>query len=151
MKKIILGLVAFLPVIANAVPNHWTSNFAQGYIDYVLINSKNQRLIVTCDAGATDLGNNHSVSYEPNWKKPNYYSSTDSDLSFLFDGKISAEVPQVLGTRIGDNNWYEFKEGIAKSKKIDIYISNKKVATFTPSVASINQIGKKIADCGANN
>jgi hypothetical protein len=72
-------------------------------------------------------------------------------MSFLFDGKVSAEVPQVLGTRIGDNNWYEFKEGIAKAKKIDIYISNKKVATFTPSVASINQIGKEIADCEANN
>ena len=130
-----------------AAPNVWQSSFAQGFIEYLIQDAKGQTLWVVCNEGAGDEYD-HSARFETKSKS---YENTDSNypLTFLLDGKTEVAPSGTTNWRNGANAWYEFSHGISKAKKIDVYLNNKKVTTFTPNQQSIKSVAKHIAACEA--
>ena len=129
----------------HAAPNIWQSSFAQGFIEYSIQDVKGQTLWVVCNVGAGD-DYDHSARFETKSKS---YENTDSKypLTFVFDNKTKAAPAGSTKCRNGANAWYDFRYGIAKAKKIDVFINNKKITTFTPTPQSIKSVAKEIASC----
>lgn len=132
---------------AFAVPNVWRSGFAQGFSEYSIQDAKGQTLWVACNDGAGDEYD-HSARFEI---KSRSYENSDSKypLTFLLDGKNEVIPPKNTDWRNGGNAWQEFSKGVAKAKKIEVFINNKKVTTFTPTANSIKNVASNIASCTA--
>ena len=147
MKKLILISLLAVTGFAHAAPNVWQSSYSQGFSEYSIQDGKGNTLWVTCNDGAGD-NYDHSARLET---KKSSYENTDSKypLTFLFDGKKKAAPSASTKWRNGANAWYEFSQGISKAKKIDVYLNNKKVTTFTPNQQSIKSVAKHIAACEA--
>ncbi|MGQ0753129.1 hypothetical protein [Acinetobacter baumannii] len=147
MKKILLVSLITFASLAHAAPNVWQSSYAQGFIEYSIQDTKGNTLWVVCNEDAGD-DYDHSANLQT---KKNRYQNTDSKypLSFLLDGKTSVAPAGSTKWRNGANAWYDFSHGIAKAKKIDVFINNKKITTFTPNSHSIKTVAKDIASCEA--
>jgi len=132
---------------AYAAPNVWQSDYAQGFSEYSIQDGKGNTLWVACNEGAGD-DYDHSARLQT---KKNSYENTDAKypLTFLLDGKTKVAAPGTTKWRNGANAWYEFSQGISKAKKIDVYLNNKKVTTFTPTQQSIKSVAKNISTCNA--
>lgn len=145
MKKLLFVPLFALTSFAHAAPNIWQSGYGQGFSEYSIQDSKGNTLWVACNIGAGD-NYDHSARLET---KQRSYQNTDSKypLTFVLDGKNSVAAPGTTKWRNGANAWYEFSHGIAKAKKIDVYLNNKKVTTFTPTQQSIKAVAKEIATC----
>ncbi|MFW1858021.1 hypothetical protein [Acinetobacter defluvii] len=145
-----MKIFLFIPLLtmvgfAHAAPNVWVSGWGQGFAEYSIRDTEGNTLWVTCNVEAGD-NYDHSARLET---KRNSYENTDSKypLTFLFDGKTSAAPSASTKWRNGANAWYEFSQGIAKAKKIDVFLNNKKVTTFTPTPQSIRAVAKEISTC----
>ena len=147
MKKLIFASLFTVTGFAHAVPNVWQSDYAQGFAEYSIQDSKGNTLWVTCNEGAGDMFD-HSVRFQT---PKNSYANSDSKypLTFLLDGKSKVAASASTKWRNGANAWYELSQGISKAKKIDVYLNNKKVTTFTPNQQSITSVAKHIAACEA--
>ena len=145
MKKLILLPLVFACASAYAVPNIWQLGVLQGYEEYSIQDSQERTLWVACAYAAGD-DSDHSVSLEMNNKT---YQNSDSEhpLTFLLDGKRSVTPPASSGWHGGDQAWNEFIYGMSKARKIDVYLNNKKITTFTPIKSSIDEVAKGMADC----
>lgn len=132
---------------AFAVPNVWRSGFGQGFSEYSIQDAKGQTLWVACNNGAGDEYD-HSARFEI---KSRSYENSDSKypLTLLLDGKNEVIPPKTTNWRNGANAWQEFSKGVAKAKKIEVFINNKKVTTFTPTASSIKSVASNIASCTA--
>lgn len=128
-----------------AVPNVWQNGYAQGFSEYSIQDAKGQILRVSCNDAAGDEYD-HSAYLQT---KTTIYENTNSKypLTFLFDGKTTAAPPASTNWRNGANQWSEFKNAIAKAKKIEVFINNKKITTFTPTAVSIKQVAQDISSC----
>ena len=147
-QTILFTALACTSAAVHAVPNIWDSSMQQGFVEYVLSNSKNQTIIVACNVGAGDQID-HGFHYYPKGLSGN---SVDlKDVSVRFNGKTAAYPPSKNGlptsTRGGANQWVNFARGIAKARTIDLYSRNKLIATFKPSAHSIKTVAKELADC----
>ena len=147
MKKLLMLPLFICAGAVHAAPNVWQSGWGQGFAEYSIQDAKGNKLWVTCNVGA---GDNYDHSARLQTPK-NCYENTDSKypLTFLFDGKNTAAPSASTKWRNGANAWYEFSQGIAKAKKIDVFLNNKKVTTFTPTQQSIRAVAKEIATCDA--
>lgn len=147
MKKLLFVPLFALTGFAHAAPNIWQSSASQGFVEYSIQDAKGNTLWVNCNEGA---GDNYDHSARLETKKARY-ENTDSKypLTFVLDGKNSVAAPGTTKWRNGANAWYEFSQGIAKAKKIDVYLNNKKVTTFTPTQQSIRAVAKEISTCQA--
>lgn len=146
-KFIVSAILTCISTGIYAVPNVWQNGYAQGFSEYSIQDAKGQRLWVTCNDGAGDQFD-HSARFET---KHRSYENTDSEypLTFLFDGKTTAAPPATTNWRNGANQWFEFATGIAKAKKIEVFINNKKITTFVPTASSIQSIAADISSCEA--
>jgi len=134
---------------AFAVPNVWRSGFGQGITEYSIQDAKGQTLWVVCNPDAEYASeSDHGASFET---KSRSYENSDSKypLTFLLDGKNEVIPPKTTNWRNGANAWQEFSKGVAKAKKIEVFINNKKVTTFTPTASSIKSVASNIASCTA--
>jgi len=147
MKKLIFASLLTVTGLAHAAPNVWQSGYAQGFSEYSIQDGKGNTLWVTCNEGAGD-NYDHSARLQTPKKS---YENTDSKypLTFLLNGKTKVAAPGTTKWRNGANAWYEFSQGISKAQKIDVYLNNKKVTTFTPNQQSIKSVAKHIAACEA--
>ncbi len=146
--KMIIAIAAFSTSIhAIAAPNVWNSSFGQGFIEYSIQDAKGQTLWVSCNEGAGD-NYDHSARFETKTKS---YENSDSKypLTFLLDGKKEVAPPGTTKWRNGANAWQDFVQGIAKAKKIEVFINNKKITTFSPTAGSIKNTAREIASCNA--
>ncbi|TCB17529.1 MULTISPECIES: hypothetical protein [Acinetobacter] len=147
MKKILFVALLAVTGFTYAAPNVWQSDYAQGFSEYSIQDVKGNTLWVTCNEGAGDMFD-HSVRFQT---PKNSYANSDSKypLTFLLDGKTKVAASASTKWRNGANAWYELSQGISKAKKIDVYLNNKKVTTFTPNQQSIKSVAKHIAACEA--
>lgn len=132
---------------AFAVPNVWRSGYGQGFSEYSIQDAKGQTLWVVCNVGAGE-DYDHGARFET---KSRSYENSNSKypLTFLLDGKNEVIPPKNTDWRNGGNAWQEFSKGVAKAKKIEVFINNKKVTTFTPTASSIKSVASDIASCTA--
>lgn len=145
MKKLILLPLLFVCASAHAVPNIWTMGFWGGYAEYSIQDSDERALWIACESGAGE-DYDHSARFEMNNKT---YKNSDSEhpLTFLLDGKKSVTPPASTSSHSGDSAWNDFTDGMSKARKIDVYLNNKKITTFTPIKSSIDEVAKGMADC----
>lgn len=146
VKKIVfVGLGLSLSVLANAVPNVWTSDSRMGITEFNLVNGKNQAISLTCSSSAENFTSvEPSFSYIANWQSPEIALTSDisntHQLSLKVDDK-HVVYPHPL-------YWSEFLTKISTAKKIDVFSNNKKLATFNPKPQSIKKAAKYIVnDC----
>lgn len=133
MKKlaVLLGLSVFSSSIF-AIPNVWTSGFGQGWAVYRIENSQGDELFIACNAGYDDT-TDHDVTFTT--KSGKRYSNFD----LLVDDRYVTPMGDTT-TRNGENQWIKFVEAIKKGKSIEIYIANKKRATFKPRAGSRSEL-----------
>ncbi|WEE39364.1 hypothetical protein [Acinetobacter sp. TAC-1] len=134
MKK--FTIMAFMLCIystSQAAPNIWQDGFAQGFSYYLLENSQNQKLTISCNTGAGPYSD-HSVELSKGRKE---YASFNkqSFFSFIIDGK-AFDAPSETRTRLNGNDWDKFIAHVGKAKKIEVFINNKKMAAFMPKNAN---------------
>lgn len=147
MKKLLFIPLLLTCISANAVPDIWRSGFGMGWVEYSIQDAESRTLWVACESGAGDHLD-HSAKLEINGK---YFSNSDSEypLTFLLDNRKEVAPPNSTMWRNGANAWYEFVHGMSKAEKIDVYINNKKVTTFTPNKASIEEVASGLTGCKA--
>ncbi|MCU4435800.1 hypothetical protein KTH93_09995 [Acinetobacter bereziniae] len=134
MKKLILmAFILCMYSTSQAAPNIWQDNFAQGFSLYSLQNSHNQKLTISCNSGGV-LNVDHSVELSTGSKA---YASFNkqSSFSFIIDGK-ALEVPNETRSRLNGNDWDKLIAHLGKAKKIDVFINNKKMASFISTKAN---------------
>lgn len=129
----------------NSKPSIWSVGTGMGYAEYSIKDGEGRTLWVVCNEGA-GADYDHGAHLEINDES---YSNTDSEypLTFVVDDRIEITPPGTTTWRNGAGAWDEFVGNIAKARKIDVYLNDEKVTTFNPTVASINETGKYIAEC----
>lgn len=129
----------------NSKPSIWRVGTGMGYAEYSMKDGEGRTLWVVCNEGA-GADYDHGAHLEINDES---YSNTDSEypLTFVVDDRIEVTPPGTTTWRNGAGAWDEFVGNIAKARKIDVYLNDEKVTTFNPTVASINETGKYIAEC----
>ena len=146
MKKLFIILLLVLQniVLSNTIPNVWTSSFANGGImEYFISNSRGQTLYVSCSEGTPYFGNHVSFTGS------NGKEYDESKFSLLIDGNAYylPDLDKEFYTREEENLWVNFREAISKGKKIEVYMNNRSVARFTPTLASIREHISGMYDC----
>ena len=134
MKKFtLMAFILCMYSTSQAAPNIWQDNFSQGFSLYSLQNSKNQKLTISCNSGGV-LNVDHSVELSTASKA---YASFNkqSSFSFIIDGK-ALEVPNETRSRLNGNDWNKLIAHLGKAKKIDVFINNKKMASFISTKAN---------------
>lgn len=122
-----------------AAPNLWGGSFTQGFIEYGIVNDKGDSVIIACNAGASeDYDNSVTVSLADN----KTYSADDNVyIEFVIEDE-SYPIPSESMTRPGSNAWDSFIWAISKATAFDVYINNKKVATFNPRANNVRKVLK---------
>ncbi|MFB2539070.1 MULTISPECIES: hypothetical protein [unclassified Acinetobacter] len=142
MKKSLLTAMILAVVsqtaIAKTSPNQWGNIFEQGYMFYYLTNPKNNVLRITCNVSNTG-DNEHDVAIESDFDLAESQFAYDnmSDLIFQFDGQVKMQLSnQDTKSPKGSMQWTQFIKKIHQAKQIDVFIDNKKTATFYPTASS---------------
>ncbi|AWZ71628.1 hypothetical protein CSC39_1776 [Escherichia coli] len=66
-------------------------------------------------------------------------NSEENNISFVIDGEeFWGVVPD--GTRMNDNAWVSFVKAISTATGFELYINEKKVATFNPSAKNVKKV-----------
>ncbi|WP_139851702.1 hypothetical protein [Acinetobacter pullicarnis] len=145
MKKLMLMSLFAFTGIAQAAPNVWNEVYSQGFSEYSIRDANGNTLLIACnDEAGGDY--DHSAWLQMKNKR---IQNTDSKypLTFLLDGKTKVAPTASTKWRNGANAWYDFSHGIAKAKKIEVFVNNKKVTTFIPTSQSIKSTAKDIGLC----
>lgn len=127
---------------AIAAPNLWGGNFAQGFMEYGIVNDKGDSVIITCNIGAGEGYDNSVAIYLANNKK---YDNAESELEFVIADE-SYPIPSESMTRSGANAWDSFIGAIYKATQFEVYIDNKKIASFSPTPNNVKKVLKDM-DC----
>ncbi len=137
VKKIVfIGLGLSLSVLANAVPNVWTSGLQMGIYGFVITNHHNQELHLSCNV-ARDETVGHGVFYNADINLPSVdlsistgVNAENDDLSFLIDDNVPlTEYDLMMDTA-------RFFKKMISAKKIQVYHNNQELGVFTPSANS---------------
>lgn len=145
MKSLLLAALLGTCSIANAVPNAWSVGSGMGYDVYQITSTEDVTLSVECNVGAgSDY--DHAVAVYTLDKE---YVNSDHEypVSFMVDDKIALYPPDSTTWKNGAIAWDEFVENISTAKKIELFVYNVKMATFTPRAENIKLISSKLANC----
>ncbi|UYZ85365.1 hypothetical protein MTZ49_07405 [Entomomonas sp. E2T0] len=129
---------------AMAAPNLWGSSFAQGFIEYGIVNDKGDSIIITCNIGAGDDYDNSVAIYLASNKQ---YENEKSELEFVIADE-SYPIPSETETRSGSNAWDSFVGAISTATQFDVYVDNKKITTFSPKANNVKKVLKDM-DCSS--
>jgi len=140
------ALLSAVPT-AYAVPNIWSSGFGMGVSEYIITGSQGTELNITCTSNPDDTQVlQHSVLVTlPGGK---ILSSHDENTQItLVTGDEQYGVPPSLGWRNGDNAWVSFIDAVRKSTAFDVWVNDKKVASFAPSASNVHKVLADMTDC----
>lgn len=132
---------------AYAVPNIWSSGFGMGVSEYIITGSQNTELNISCTSNPDDTQVlQHSVLVTlPDGK---ILSSHDENTHItLVTGDEQYGVPSSLGWRNGDNAWVSFIDAVRKATSFDVWVNDKKVASFAPSASNVHKVLADMTDC----
>lgn len=146
MRSIVLLLSAsLLTPAAMAIPNIWSSGFGQGIAEHVIKNEQGDTFTLSCDVGYSDNGDLTGVSFV--LANGQDLSPADNHkVELLIDGN-GYWLPEKLGWRNGDNAWASFLEVITKASAFDVYVDDKKMASFTPTPQSTKTVLGDLSGC----
>lgn len=147
LSNIFLAIVLTVSTaVAHAIPNMWGSGFAMGETEYGIDND-GWGITVSCTSNPNEnniLPHKIFISKDGNVVA----NSEDNDISFVIDGEeFWGVVPD--GTRNTDNTWVSFVKAISTATEFDLYLNQKKVATFNPSAKNVKKVmdGKFLESC----
>lgn len=146
MRSIVLLLsTSLLTPAAMAIPNIWSSGFGQGIAEHVIKNEQGDTFTLSCDVGYSDNGDLTGVSFV--LANGQDLSPADNHkVELLIDGN-GYWLPEKLGWRNGDNAWASFLEVITKASAFDVYVDDKKMASFAPTPQSIKTVLGDLSGC----
>ncbi|MGL6006875.1 hypothetical protein [Aeromonas sobria] len=146
MRSIVLLLSAsLLTPAAIAIPNIWSSGFGQGIAEHVIKNEQGDTFTLSCDVGYSDNGDLTGVSFV--LANGQDLSPADNHkVELLIDGN-GYWLPEKLGWRNGDNAWASFLEVITKASAFDVYVDDKKMASFSPTPQSTKTVLGDLSGC----
>ena len=146
MKILAIGALFFMMLTCvQAAPHVWQSGFKMGFSEYKIDNGLGQHLRISCNTAAGQ-SYDHAVSFiDGNFE----YQNTDSrtPLSFIFNENISVIPLGNTKWRNGANAWNTFKNNVSNANKIEVFLNSRKIATFSPSSASVRNVAKEIQGC----
>jgi hypothetical protein len=145
LKPLIFSATLVAAISAHAIPNIWNSEFGQGISANSIQNEQGDVFTINCDIGYSENGELTGVNFT--LANGQDLSPSDSNtLELLIDGK-AYWVPDSLGWRNGDNAWYSFREAIQGAAQFDVYVNQKKVASFAPSPQSTQTVLGDLSEC----
>ncbi|MEX6157462.1 hypothetical protein [Providencia manganoxydans] len=140
------ALLSAVPT-AYAVPNIWGSGYGMGVFEYIITDSQDTELNISCTSNPDDTQVlQHSVLVTlPDGR---ILSSHDENIQItLVTSDEQYGVPPSLGWRNGDNAWISFIDAVRKATSFEVWINNKKVARFTPSSSNIHKVLADMSVC----
>lgn len=140
------ALLSAVPT-AYAIPNIWSSGYGMGVSEYIITGSQNTELNISCTSNPDDTQVlQHSVLVTlPGGK---ILSSRDENTQItLVTGDEQYGVPPSLGWRNGDNAWVSFIDAVRKATSFDVWVNDKKVASFAPSASNVHKVLADMTDC----
>ncbi|EMB3677746.1 hypothetical protein U8458_004086 [Escherichia coli] len=138
LSNIFLAVVLTVTVsVAHAIPNMWGSGFTMGVTEFSIDNGK-WGINISCTGNPNE--NNvlaHTIYIYKGDKV--VANSGEKNISFVIDGEeFWGVVPD--GTRMNDNAWVSFVKAISTATGFELYINEKKVATFNPSAKNVKKV-----------
>lgn len=143
-KLAALFVLLFLSAGAHAIPNVWSSSFAQGFTEYGITNNDGYSIIIACNSVEPD---DYAEAIDHGFHVYKNDESIEGNIEFLINDS-SFYVPDGTKYRSAANAWNDLMTELEKATKFEIYINGKSGGIFTPSKKNID---KEISDgfCGA--
>lgn len=140
-----LFMLLFLSAGAHAIPNVWSSSFAQGFTEYGISNSNGYRILIACNAFVEPADYAEAIDHGFYVYKND--EPVKGNIEFLIDDS-PFYVPDGTKTRPEAGAWDALMSELRKATKFEIYIDGKSGGEFTPSEKNMQ---KEIPDgfCGA--
>lgn len=139
MKKISFitsSLLLCSSLLADALPNIWTTGYGQGWLEYKISNNSGQELLISCNEGYDDT-TDHSITFYNGTDDTKYNSE---NIAFIIDGNAYYPLEMPTTTRNGGNAWSDFSSNISKGETIEVYYNKSKLGEFTPTKGSRDKI-----------
>lgn len=118
-----------------AAPNLWAVGSLQGYVEYGISNEHNDVVSIACNEAAGE-DRDHSVTFTSH--NGQEYPSDKYSIEFVINDE-SYIVPESSMTRSHAGQWDNFISAISKATAFDVYINNKKAATFNPRPKNVQK------------
>ena len=144
-KLAALFVLLFLSAGAHAIPNVWSSSFAQGFTEYGITNNNGYSIIIACNSFVEP--DDYAEAIDHGFHVYKNDKPIEGNIEFLIDGS-SLYVPDGTKYRFAANAWNDLMTELGKATKFEIYIDGKSGGEFTPSKKNME---KEIPDgfCGA--
>lgn len=131
-----LLVLLLLSTGAQAIPNIWTSSFAQGFTEYGITNNNGYSIIIACNSFVEPDGYDEAIDHGFYVYKDD--QPIEGNIEFLIDGS-SFVVPEGTKYRFAANVWNDLMTELGKATKFEIYIDGKSGGEFTPSEKNIDK------------
>lgn len=132
---------------AHAVPNMWISGSNMGETEYSINNPEKAEFVVNCTVNPDEKSIlQHSVLVAPANGKMLSSQDKETDITVVIDNS-QYPIPSFLGWRSGDNNWLSFIDALSKAADFDVYVNDKKIASFSPGIKNTQKVLSDLEDC----
>ncbi|MBP6082881.1 MAG: hypothetical protein KA732_16580 [Providencia sp.] len=137
MKKLMaLFILLFVSASVQAIPNVWSSSFAQGFTEYSIANNSGYRIIISCNSFVEP--DDYAEAIDHGFYVYKDDQPIEGNIEFLIDGS-SFFVPEGTKYRFAANAWNDLMTELGKAAKFEIYIDGKSGGEFTPSKKNIDK------------
>ncbi|HHY2913473.1 TPA: hypothetical protein ACV44W_001563 [Enterobacter hormaechei subsp. steigerwaltii] len=132
---------------AQAIPNMWSSGYGMGVTEYIISSPEKAIFNLNC-TGNPDAQNimQHGVLVTlPNGTMLNSHDD-GTEITVVMDNS-QFPLPSSLGWRNGDNAWVSFIDALGQAANFDVYVSDKKVGTFSPGLKNTQKELSDLSEC----
>ncbi len=129
-------LLLSLSTGAQAIPNVWSSSFAQGFTEYSIANDSGYRIIIACNSFVEPDDYDEAIDHGFYVYKGE--QSIEGKIEFLINDS-SFFVPDGTKYRFAANDWNDLTAELGKATKFEIYVDGKSGGEFTPSKKNIDK------------
>ena len=133
--------------VAQAIPNMWSSGFAQGVTEYIITGPEKVVFNLNCTTSPDEQNVlQHSVYLTlPDGTLLNSHDD-GTDITVVMDDS-QYPLPSFLGWRNGDNAWVSFIDALGQSSNFDVYVNNNKVGSFSPGLKNTQKELSDLSGC----
>ncbi|EPL6453496.1 hypothetical protein N0G65_000613 [Providencia rettgeri] len=135
-KLVALCALLLLSAGAQAIPNVWSSSFAQGFTEYSIANNNGYRIIIACNSFVEPDDYAEAIDHGFHVYKGD--QSIEGNIEFLIDGSPFF-VPDGTKYRFAANAWDNLMTELGKATIFEIYIDGKSGGVFTPNEKNIDK------------